>query len=734
MVSAILAIQTIAGARRSKFGSLSFRSAWLSVHGYAAACAAAPVPAAVARMLAEPPCALYEGLAFYILLPVAGAFFGASLGLAVASSAKTTGRGYLLLCILAVISIGYSLQRVAVTPAVYSYNPLFGYFPGPIYDYETGFPAALVISRILVIVAMAPLAVLARALLSPGSLHHRRLRMPGAIPATIAVIGITILATAWFFRFEAGLETSRRFHASIMSGTFETPHFEIHFEPGTFSPQEIAWHAAEHEFRYDQLRRFFGSGAGGSFKSYLYSSQDRKKKLMGAGRTQMIDPLERSLHLNPSRFPLPLLRHEIAHLFTLDFGLPVIGISISPGLLEGIAVAADWQKGSRRPHAMAASLLARGIPPNAVNLIDPLRFWSGSGTKSYNLAGSFVRFLIDKYGIRLFREVYPTAAFERVYGKPLSKLSDEWVSFLASVPLDSINVPRNTEQMQQPSIFVERNVRFKAGRTAEARRLLAGGDSTRALELCDNVLSLSPGYLPAARLAIGILAGGDEPVKAADLLEKNKKLFNSTISGRNYYLRERGELHWLTGELLEARRCFTEIVLTGGASRSTVQGYVRLYSLDLPEPDRRAALRILRNPGDGSAIAILRSSSADNNTAWLSSYIIGRALIHEGRFFESAEYLAIAEKACTTLDAVRLETMFFLGKALFRTGRFSDAEQVFSRLSLNDAGGIYESDHWIERCRWFREYTVILFSGDDPYPGLVENPAADCPDQKEEQI
>ncbi len=723
LVSAVLAIQTISRIRQSEGSVFSFRMAWISVHGTAAVMAIAPLPAVLVRMLIELPCAPLEGIAYYLMLPTVGAFFGASTGLAAAALTKTPARGYMLFAALVVSSLGYSLWRIAVTPAVYSFNPLFGYFPGPIYDYETGFPPALIISRILLIIAMAPIGILARAYLSSGNLRHRRPQLPGKTAMAISTLGIAVLAVSWFFRFQAGIETSGRFHRSIMNATFETPHFELRYEPGTYTEAAIAWQAAEHEFRYDQLSGFFGKITGHRFNSYLYSSPERKKKLMGAGRTQMIDPLERSLHLNPSEIPHPLLRHELAHLFSLEFGLPVIGISISPGLLEGVAVAADWPEGSRRPHSMAASLLAREIQLDAVDFIDPLRFWTGSGTKTYNLAGSFVRFLVDRYGMQPFRDAYPTASFESTYNKPLSELNDEWLSFLTTVPLDSLDISRNAERMQQPSIFVERNIRFKAGKIARARRLLESDRTDEALDLCDDVLSRYPGYLPAVKLSVGILADRNETAVASALLEKNRELFLSTTAGRFYYLRERGELHQAMNEPLRARKCFTELVLSGGAaSRSAAHGYVRLYCLDLAEPERRAAFRLLRNPGDNDALTLIRDSCAKEMPGWLLPYLAGRALMHKGSFSASIEYLASAESACTSCDAVKLESQFYLGKALFLSGRFSDAEQTFSRLHWEDTAGTFDSDDWIERCLWYNANTRIEGTCPDLYPALKELP------------
>jgi hypothetical protein len=45
---------------------------------------------------------------------------------------------------------------------------------------------------------------------------------------------------------------------------------------------------------------------------------------------------------------------------------------------------------------------------------------------AYILAGSFVGFLIERYGLPMFRSLYVCGNYEDVYGKPLETLEQEW--------------------------------------------------------------------------------------------------------------------------------------------------------------------------------------------------------------------------------------------------------------------------------------------------------------------
>ena len=50
---------------------------------------------------------------------------------------------------------------------------------------------------------------------------------------------------------------------------------------------------------------------------------------------------------------------------------------------------------------------------------------------AYILAGSFVEFLIEGYGLALFRSLYETSDYGKVYGKPFATLEKEWRASLS---------------------------------------------------------------------------------------------------------------------------------------------------------------------------------------------------------------------------------------------------------------------------------------------------------------
>ena len=144
-----------------------------------------------------------------------------------------------------------------------------------------------------------------------------------------------------------------------------------------------------------------------------------------------------------------ILEHEVAHLVT---GRPG---SNSLMLSEGIAVYLEKKfplglDGENKEdddgvHApVAAAIFSSEFLP-AHRLDSSIRNRSGSGVhtddrdvqlrifRAYRASGSFVKFLIERYGLSKFKTLYKGASFTSVYGKDLFQLNDEWVELLKQV-------------------------------------------------------------------------------------------------------------------------------------------------------------------------------------------------------------------------------------------------------------------------------------------------------------
>ena len=110
-------------------------------------------------------CSYASGLHFYAMLPAASGAIGAAVGVAAALWTARRRRGLVLGCALVTGSVLWSVWRFAATPAIYAYDPFFGYYPGALYDEAVAVGRPLYWARLLhALVALALLAAAAQGL------------------------------------------------------------------------------------------------------------------------------------------------------------------------------------------------------------------------------------------------------------------------------------------------------------------------------------------------------------------------------------------------------------------------------------------------------------------------------------------------------------------------------------------------------------------------------------------
>ena len=244
---------------------------------------------------------------------------------------------------------------------------------------------------------------------------------------------------------------------------------------------------------------------------------------MGAGSTLFAKPWMREIYLQAEHFPASRLRHELAHVFAGAFGDSLFGVSLAwrwwgplpvphlgTGLIEGVAEAADFgdPDGRATLHQQARAMIALGQAPSLARVMGA-GFSAESGARAYVLAGSFCRFLLDRFGADKLRAAYRSAGdFEAVYGSPLAELEKSWRDFLDTQPLDARDEARAKERFRKPAIFRKVCARELAERVAEARERM-GSMPEVAVRLMESVCRDDPDE-PAYRLerAAALAAAG----------------------------------------------------------------------------------------------------------------------------------------------------------------------------------------------------------------------------------
>ena len=169
-----------------------------------------------------------------------------------------------------------------------------------------------------------------------------------------------------FYAGALGIRPTRGDIAQKLGGFRETEHFEIFYARALET--EIENIVADCEFQYAQLAAYLtpeGAELSRKVRAYIYASPEQKKQLIGAGSTSVEDPFGHGFHIHAQGFPHPVLKHELAHVFTVPWS--PLKVSLKIGLHEGIAVAADWDEGKLTAHQWAKSDARDGDCASAVS-------------------------------------------------------------------------------------------------------------------------------------------------------------------------------------------------------------------------------------------------------------------------------------------------------------------------------------------------------------------------------
>ncbi len=660
-------------------------------------------------------CSLLEGLAFFALIPVVSVAFSWALGFFCAAHygwAKTAFTAIVLATFIEVLALGY------FTPAIFSYNFFFGYFPGLTYDEVLGISSSLVLFRILTIVVGVLLAWMAM-LLVRNTNPEDRFWNKGVTLLGVMVQGrnvfvaaafATLVIVCWWFRGELGFDSTSAFIQKSLGSKYETEHFRIFYAAESYDDDEIKWIGGEHEFRLQQVSSAFAlpyktSNSDRQYRkieSYVYPSNALKHRLMGAGNTNIAKPWNRQMHITKQSLDATL-KHELVHVMAAPFGFPVVNASLSTGLVEGLAMAIEWDWGNRTLHQYSAAMQRIGLATDVMSIMSITGFASQSSSISYVLAGSFSRYLIDKYGIRKMMMLYRSNEYEQIYGTTLKALNAEWQEFLKSQPFADEDRDAVDVLFRRPPIFKKVCARVVAARNITAAAMFRNKEYTQAQQLYYESYADGRGYdalsgwLTSALYArnYSMLTSAFDTIMMKDNRSSQYlPLFINT-----------GIAMWAEGNHARARELFTRVEAADLQQNVTEAAVVCLRAME-DSLNREKLLRYyLTVQGDSQRVVSLDSMVQHPQSHWVPLYLKGRVLLRLGRFDEAVETFSQLSLENGKVEAIRLKS---IGYALFRLKRFEEAKSAYWR-SLNTIAtnvAKNEVDEWVERCDFFAQHQM----------------------------
>ncbi|HEX2867491.1 MAG TPA: hypothetical protein VHO03_10640 [Ignavibacteriales bacterium] len=372
-------------------------------------------------------CSLTEGVLYYLVLSVPSLIVGACL--AITGFLISSRFSYLLFTVAFLLALFLPLLYIYFNPQIYFFNPVIGYFPGTIYDEAVEIDFKLISYRLLNILYFASSAYFALRIIRQSKFAPKAIFLAALLAA--AVIFILLGDTL-------GYSTSRSRMVSELGGHVSTEHFEIYYD-SRIARKDIESIILHNEYYYEVVSTALKVSPSEKLTTFLFFDSKEKKKLLGSANADVAKPWRYELYINYGNYE-QTLQHEIVHLLSKEFGVTPFKISagFNPSLLEGLAVAMEDNFGEHTVHYMASLAYNNGFRFPIERLFQGLNFFGELSSLSYVYAGSFIKFLIENYGVEKLKEVYRGGDFSTAYGKPLGALVGEYYSFIASYkPLGS---------------------------------------------------------------------------------------------------------------------------------------------------------------------------------------------------------------------------------------------------------------------------------------------------------
>ncbi|MDE0427977.1 MAG: hypothetical protein OXN25_24225 [Candidatus Poribacteria bacterium] len=685
-------------------------------------------------------CDFGEGFLFFAILPLISCLYATAVGVFFGFwiqkrwAAYLAYLGYLLLsCVPVVINLIFH-------PPVFAYHSTFGYFPGPIYDFVIRITGTLLIARteallwgLLFLGLTVSTCEVSRGTGLMPKLRWRKLVGPitQRVPLYLLIVG---LLGFQFYAGALGIRPTREDVAQKLGGFRETTHFEIFYARELET--EIERMAEDCEFQYAQLSAYLmpeGEVLSQKVRAYIYASPEQKKRLIGARHTSVEDPFGYGFHIHAQGFPHPVLKHELAHVFTVPWS--PLKVSLKIGLHEGIAVAADWEEGRLTGHQWAKAMRQMEIAPPLSGIMG-FGFWGHAGSRSYLLAGSFVRFLVDTYGIEKFKSVFPTGNFVKHYGKDLYSLEIEWIEFLDNVPLTDNDIAYTTYRLQQRSVFERVCAHEMAAWRDTAWQAYYQKDFVTAVQTFETMLAAEPNNLSTLYGLMYSAYRIQDYDKALSLATRVVAAEDTRLSPEAVLLI--GDIYWLKDDHEKALETYASLETEHQTVElRRIKRIVALSHSDTMPTDWDSQLT--GKPEENSSLpellraALIESKDGAEKMVYLSrciqtapdmwlAYLLAGELLHReeawqssNRYFQRAAALLEEENSPETparfqltsqqYQSLALEVQRTIGINAYHQKDYDTAIEEFSAIAKNEAlplGTTLKAGRWQQRCHWAR--------------------------------
>ena len=512
-------------------------------------------------------CSFYDGLLFYLVITVPSILVGGALG--VISFAVVTKFRWLIYIFLFFALLFIAFFEIYFNPQVYLFNPIFGYFPGTIYDEGISVDFKLFIYRLLNSIFFSGILILYN-----KSLIYRR-----AKAIVWRRISYTIVIAAIFYFFVSpkwGYSTTFSRLKNELPVMVETEHFTIYADR-RIEESRLKIIAINQEYFYKKISDFLSEEFDEKINSFIFKSSHQKKYLFGSGNADVAKPWQNSVYVSFDTWENSL-EHEIAHCFAGKFGWGIFKVAgdFNPALIEGIAEACDGFYDEMNIHFLASIAFKNNYKASISNLFSGFSFFGNVAGLSYIYSGSFIKFLIEQYGVNKVKQYYKTNDFEKSFEIKITEVEAEYEKYLSRFTETEWTASANYYFGRQ-SLIQKVCPRYISERLTAAWELLSQKEYVQAKNYFSEVLNKTENYSAIVGLSL-IYEKTDSLDSAIQILEDKLEIFRGTSYEYNLILRI-ADLTIQNGNLNEAKKIYESLTISQPSVRLDLLARMRLALL-----------------------------------------------------------------------------------------------------------------------------------------------------------
>jgi hypothetical protein len=219
------------------------------------------------------------------------------------------------------------------------------------------------------------------------------------------------------------------------TGTLKTKRVEIRYRPGSRAAADAERQAVAVERDLDRIAAALATTPKGPYQLWLYDDVDELSEATGTTGNAGFSAVNTS-HVPYGNDQTRL--HELVHIVTYEW--PKSGPETrNLFLVEGIANAVLEFVSGVHVHAVAAHYKKAGRLPPIAEMTDAPDFYAWQrahpGFNAYDVAASWMRFLIDTHGIEKAKRYYTGTAAKKAFGQDLAALEKAWHAALDAYDL-----------------------------------------------------------------------------------------------------------------------------------------------------------------------------------------------------------------------------------------------------------------------------------------------------------